>query len=222
MLNAVAPVRALPVRWLRRLAAAAGLLGAETIHVVVMAEHFTQWLPAGLFFLVVAVLEGLAAVALIVGASRRVEQLAIVLNLATVAVWVVSRTVGLPVGPMAGMAEPVGRADLIATTLELATVAVLLVKVRESETAVRSRGVLSSLLVLGAAAAVTGFGLAPDSSDRHGAPDFYPPCPSQPADGPSCSPSDPVTAKRQVIQPVRGGGLTGSNGSTTTTGSATR
>jgi hypothetical protein len=42
-----------------------------------------------------------------------------VASLAVVAVWVISRTVGLPVGPWAGRPEPFGIADITASVDEL-------------------------------------------------------------------------------------------------------
>jgi hypothetical protein len=100
---------------------AACLLGAQAIHVAVMPSHFRQWWAAGAFFLVVAVLEGGLAVAILVAPSRRLGWAIVAASLATVAVWLESRTLGVPFGPQAWVPEPVGRADVVATALELAT-----------------------------------------------------------------------------------------------------
>ncbi|HEY1274833.1 MAG TPA: hypothetical protein VGF25_07975 [Thermoleophilaceae bacterium] len=54
--------------------------------------------------------------------TRRVLWAGILLNLWIVLVWAVSRTAGLPVGPEAGSAEPVGVKDAVATTFELLVV----------------------------------------------------------------------------------------------------
>jgi hypothetical protein len=111
--------------WLERVTAAGCLLGAEAIHVAVMDDHFDEWLLAGLFFLAISLAEGLLAVALLVRPSAAVSRLVVGVSLATVALWLVSRTVGLPFGPAPG-AEPFGPADSIASLLELLTAAALL------------------------------------------------------------------------------------------------
>lgn len=113
-----------------RVAAVAGLLGAEYIHWSVIDVHARAWAAAGVFFTAVAAAEVLLAIA--VALSRRLVwlRLAVVVNLTTVAVWAAARTTGLPFGPTAGRPEPVGRADLVAVVLELLTVvaAVLLTR----------------------------------------------------------------------------------------------
>ena len=112
--------------WLARVTAVSCLFGAEAIHIAVIAEYSQKWLPIGLFFVGLSLVQGLLAVALITAPSRRVERLVIGVSLGTVALWVLSRTVGIPIGPMAWIAEPVGRVDTVATALEVITAAVLL------------------------------------------------------------------------------------------------
>jgi hypothetical protein len=53
-----------------------------------------------------------------------------VVTLGVVAVWLVSRTVGLPIGPWAGTAEQAGVSDAIATLTELVFIAVVSMIVR--------------------------------------------------------------------------------------------
>lgn len=110
--------------WLERVTAAC-LLGAEAIHVAVMDDHLEEWLLAGLFFLAISLAEGLLAVALLVRPSLTVSRLAVGVSLATVVLWLGSRTIGLPAGPAPGV-EPFGPADSIASLLELPTAAALL------------------------------------------------------------------------------------------------
>ena len=52
-------------------------------------------------------------------AGSSILRLGLVVNAAVVAVWIVSRTTGLPVGPSPGTPEPFGGADLAATGFEL-------------------------------------------------------------------------------------------------------
>jgi hypothetical protein len=53
-----------------------------------------------------------------------------VVTLGVVAVWLVSRTVGLPIGPWAGTPEQIGVSDVIVTLTELVFVAVVSTIVR--------------------------------------------------------------------------------------------
>jgi hypothetical protein len=106
--------------------AAACLLGDEVIHTVVIAPHFREWWATGTFFFVLSVLEGGLAAALLVAPSRRLAQAIVVVSIGTVAVWAWSRTVGVPIGPSAGSTEPVGKPDLVATGMEVATAIALL------------------------------------------------------------------------------------------------
>jgi hypothetical protein len=109
-----------------RVAAIAALFGAEMIHVAVMNAHFTEWVGAGAFFLVISVVEGMLAAGLLVVPSRRLCLVAAAISLATVAVWAVSRTTGLPFGPAAGVPERIGRADSVSTLFEMAAAVWLL------------------------------------------------------------------------------------------------
>jgi hypothetical protein len=52
--------------------------------------------------------------------------MAIVVNSAVIAVWIVSRTIGLPIGPHPWQPEAIGLLDLFATGFEVALVGVLL------------------------------------------------------------------------------------------------
>jgi hypothetical protein len=111
-----------------RVTAVCSLLGAEVIHAAVIQEHIQEWLPLGIFFLVISLVEGFLAVALITRPSRRLVRPIIVVSLGTVVLWLYTRTLGLPIGPMAGRVEEFGRLDVVCSILELVTVAVLLVR----------------------------------------------------------------------------------------------
>jgi hypothetical protein len=108
--------------------AVCGLFGAEAIHTAVIQEHIDEWLPFGLFFLGLSITEGLLAVALITKPSRWVIRLVIGVSLGTVVLWLYTRTVGVPLGPMAGHVEELGRLDTACSVLELMTAGVLLAK----------------------------------------------------------------------------------------------
>ena len=61
---------------------------------------------------------------------ERVLVAAIVATASVIAVWLVSRTAGLPFGPWAGDAEAIGVSDAIVTGTELVIVALLVALVR--------------------------------------------------------------------------------------------
>jgi hypothetical protein len=96
--------------------------GAGTIHLAVASEHFDEAVLFGAFFVAAGVAQtAWAAVVAIHGPSRRLL-LAALANSAVIALWIVSRTSGLPVGPHPHAPEAVGFPDLTATLFELAVI----------------------------------------------------------------------------------------------------
>jgi hypothetical protein len=102
-------------------------LGAAAIHFAVVPDHFEEWWAFGLFFATLGWFQALWAVAYLLQQSRQLAWLGIGVNVATVLVWVWSRTAGIPFGPSAGTVENVGPPDVLASAFELALVAGLLV-----------------------------------------------------------------------------------------------
>jgi hypothetical protein len=109
-----------------RLTAVLTLLGAAAIHAKVIPEHFDEWVAAGVFFVALTVVQAALGIALLLSRRRILYSSALVVSSATVLIWAVSRTTGLPFGPEAGTAEVVGRPDTVSTILELVTVAATL------------------------------------------------------------------------------------------------
>lgn len=109
-----------------RVTAVSCLFSTGIIHVLWTALHFREWLGAGIFFLALAVIQTLGAFALVAVPGRLVYLGVAAVDLGTVLVWAVSRTIGMPVGPEAGGPTPVGGPDLVATFLELLTVLAIL------------------------------------------------------------------------------------------------
>ena len=152
--------------------AAACLLGAEGIHTAVIAEHFTEWWAEGAFFLVLSIIEGVLAAALLLAPGRRPCQGAVLASIATIAVWAWSRTTGVPIGPDAGYPEPVGRADIIATLLEALTALALLPTILPNRSPGRAslldrRAHRPTAVAVAAVALITAFGLAGADSHTH-------------------------------------------------------
>jgi hypothetical protein len=87
----------------------------------VIPSHLVEYWLFGLLFAIIAPLQ-LAWAELVrrrPDHSRLLLIAGLLMNLGVVAVWVASRTTGLPVGPHAGQPEPVGWKDLLATTDEI-------------------------------------------------------------------------------------------------------
>jgi hypothetical protein len=100
-------------------------------------------------------------------------------NLVVVATWVVSRTVGLPVGEYAGIRLPVGFPDGLATALEVGTVvgaAALLARrwgpaqspARSPAVTVAAAVVVGALALVGVLAQLGAIGSSPAGPDRDG------------------------------------------------------
>ena len=107
--------------------AAAGLsLVAALVHLWVTPEHFEEWWGYGAFFLASAVAQALYAPLLLRRPDRAILLLGVAGNLAIVSLYLLTRTVGIPLfGPHAGEAEGVGFTDLCATTSELGIIGAL-------------------------------------------------------------------------------------------------
>lgn len=104
----------------------AGLsLVAAGIHAIVMPEHFQEWWGYGVFFAVVAAAQGAYSVVLLWRPRPPLLALGIIGNVAVVVLYIVSRTVGVPLGPHAGVIEEVGAVDLAAKSVEVALIATL-------------------------------------------------------------------------------------------------
>ena len=107
-------------------AAAALSLVAALIHLWVMPEHFREWWGYGAFFLASAAAQVLYVPLLLGRPSRGILLLGVGGNLAIVSLYLLTRTVGIPLfGPHAGEVEGAGFMDLCATTSELGIVAAL-------------------------------------------------------------------------------------------------
>jgi hypothetical protein len=94
------------------------LLGAAAIHFAVAPEHLRSYPLYGAFFLLVGLGQaGLAALILLRPSSPLLLGGAS-FSLVIVAIWLLSRTVGLPIAPIPWRAEPVGLPDILSTLME--------------------------------------------------------------------------------------------------------
>ncbi|HEY3078733.1 MAG TPA: multicopper oxidase domain-containing protein [Chloroflexota bacterium] len=102
-------------------------LGAAAIHLAVAPPHFREYVPFGVFFLLVGCAQAIGAVELAMRPTRRAALLMAAGSAALVGLWLVSRTAGLPIGPEAGQPEEVGLPDLICSLMEGVAALLLLV-----------------------------------------------------------------------------------------------
>ena len=108
----------------RRLTLAITSVAAGWIHAVVVPEHLHGSTLFGTFFAVTAAFQVAWAALVLLRRDPLVVTLGAVANGALVVLWIVSRTVGLPIGPEPWMPEHIGSLDVTATVLELILVGV--------------------------------------------------------------------------------------------------
>ena len=134
--------------WVLYAAAALSLLAA-LIHLWVTPEHFKEWWGYGAFFLVAALAQLFYAPLVLVWPTRIALLLGIGGNLAIVVLYLLTRTVGIPLfGPGAGEVEGVGFIDLCATASEVG-IAAALVAVLLRETPTERRRMILVFLAVG-------------------------------------------------------------------------
>lgn len=107
------------------LVAAVCTAGAGVLHARVIAQHLQESWLFGLFFIVSAVLQLAWAGAILWRPNRLLLTVGLIVNAAIVAIWVLSRTIGLPLGPDLWIREAVAAPELLATGLEVVSVATL-------------------------------------------------------------------------------------------------
>ena len=115
------PCAVLPASSVLLLAVLAGV-GAAAVHVLVVPEHFHESSLYGAFFVVAAVCQAGGAALLVLRRSRLLAGLVAAGNASIVLLWLVTRVAGIPLGPDAGVVEPVQGLDVTATACELVVV----------------------------------------------------------------------------------------------------
>jgi hypothetical protein len=105
------------------LAALAALsAAAAAIHFAVVFEHFNDSTLYGVFFLVLSWAQLIWPAVLLWRPSRLWLWLGMIGNAAVLAIYIASRTVGLPFGPDVHHPEPVGALDIMSCVLEFALI----------------------------------------------------------------------------------------------------
>jgi hypothetical protein len=133
---------------------AVAVLGAATVHAAVVREHFKESVVLGAFFLLLSVLQGAYAAVVVVRPTRALLQAGAAANAAVVALWLYTRTFGIPFGVSGGEVEAVGVPDLLSTAFEVMAVVVAVVLLRQRSAAARAGWRVSPAQQLGAVLAV--------------------------------------------------------------------
>jgi hypothetical protein len=132
-------------------ALAALSVGAAAIHFAVVFEHFVEYTLYGAFFLVISWAQLIWPAVLLWRPSRLWLWLGIAGNAIIIAVYVASRTVGLPFGPDLHNTESVGALDVVSCALEFLLIvgcAVLLWRPSLADRPVARRGAVARVAAL--------------------------------------------------------------------------
>jgi hypothetical protein len=132
---------------------AAMSVGAAAIHFAVVFEHFAQYVLYGVFFLVISWAQTIWAAVTAWRPPRLWLWLGMAGNAIVLAVYVASRTTGLPFGPDKGHPEPVGGVDVVSGILEftlIAGCAALLLRPSVADRPVRRRSAFAAIAGLAA------------------------------------------------------------------------
>ncbi len=106
--------RDLTVRWL----AAVLSLTAGAVHFGYAPHHLSEDWAHGWFFLLIAAYQCAFAVLIVARPRRWVWASAIIVNVGIIATWVISRTIGLPLGPEALRSEVFSAPDIVSSVVE--------------------------------------------------------------------------------------------------------
>jgi hypothetical protein len=132
--------------------------GAAAIHAAVIEPHLREWWLYGAFFAVAAALQLMWAIVILRRPSRPLLIAAAVGNAALILLWLITRIIGLPVGPEPWTRESFGMLDVVAAIFEAGLVATVLLTLRRALLAQRAKVHLDRpqlAVFVGAVAAIT-------------------------------------------------------------------
>ncbi|MBK5308162.1 MAG: hypothetical protein JJD92_15860 [Frankiaceae bacterium] len=159
-----------------RLVLATAAVGAGLIHLAFVPSHVREYLPLGVAFLAAGVFQVLWGLLVAVRDSPQWLLVGGALSFVFVAVYLLSRTVGLPLGPEAFEAEAFGASDLLCCALEVPVGIAAMVLGRRPgalQTRLGARwavGFAASLVLVGSASATA---LATSNEHEHGHSDEH-------------------------------------------------
>jgi hypothetical protein len=146
---------------------AALLLGAGTIHVAMAPSHLGESALEGAGFLAAAWVQLALGVAVLLRAPSRRLLLAVAgTSVALIAVWLVSRTAGLPFGAHAGHAESISVVDGVCVALEAVAALVAAAKLAGLASGLLRSRTIAVVGALGALAFTTGAVASPAARDH--------------------------------------------------------
>src|SRR6266704_3667027 len=104
--------------------------GAASIHISAAVNHLPEYLPWGIFFICLAMAQVAVAAVVVLVPSRSLFVAASVGTAGVIGVWVISRTVGVPLAPVPWSPEPIGALDLTATLIEAVSIVLFVLLIR--------------------------------------------------------------------------------------------
>lgn len=110
------------------------------IHVQAAIDHVDEYLLYAVFFAILAAAQFWWGVALYRAPRRSLLIAGAVGCIAVAAMWFVSRTVGLPIGPDVAGPEPAGALDTVAAADEIAVAALMILQLRDRRAEGRGGG----------------------------------------------------------------------------------
>jgi len=122
-------------------------VAAALIHFAVIEQHFAEYWLYGAFFVAVGLFELVWAILVMAAPSRLLYSASAAVNALTVAAYVVTRTMGLLVGPAAHETEKIGFGDLTASVFEVVLVVGSLLLLVRSWGRTRMRPATSEALI---------------------------------------------------------------------------
>jgi hypothetical protein len=148
---------------------------AAAIHTGTIGPHLEESRLFAAAFAAMAVAQGGWMVLVLVVPSRRGYLAGAGLNGGIILLWLLSRTVGLPVGPHPGVAEPIGAMDATASLAELVAVLgslVLASRMNPDSSRLSGLALPSALIRVGFGLLVSGFAAGVVADASTGAHDF--------------------------------------------------
>lgn len=110
------------------------------IHAQAAIQHVDEYALYALFFVLLATTQCVWGIAIYRAPSRKLLSAGATLSLAIAALWIISRTSGLPIGPQPWTPEPVGAIDSIATGNEMVLALLVFFHLRRKQPGALARG----------------------------------------------------------------------------------
>jgi O-antigen ligase len=110
------------------------------IHVEAAIQHLDEYVLYAAFFVLLAAAQCMWGIAVYRSPTRKLLSAGAIVSIMVAALWILSRTSGLPVGPQPWTPEPIGAVDSIATANEVALALLVFFQVRRGRPGVLVRG----------------------------------------------------------------------------------